>query len=261
MAASRLVVFVRCLWRHRFEVMGTVFSFALARVPDADVVRAVESELDRIDRIFSTYRPESEISALAEGRRRLSACSSEVLEVLARCGDAAGLTGGYFSATHSGRLDPTGLVKGWAVARVAGLFEAAGSTCHAVNGGGDVLAMADPASDVPWRIGVSGGSTVVSAHHVAVATSGNAERPGSVVDPFTRQPALALRSVTVVGSDIVTADAVATAALAMGRDAFDWLSNLPGYDAVVVAADGSLSTTRGRSGALMTIGPARPATS
>jgi FAD:protein FMN transferase len=252
---------VRGLWRHQYEVMGTVFSFALARVPGRHLVREVESELDRIDRVFSTYRADSEISALGEGRRRLSSCSPDVQEVLARCADAALLTGGYFSALHSGRLDPTGLVKGWAVARVAALLADAGSTCHAVNGGGDVLATADPESDVPWRIGVSGGSTVVSAHQVAVATSGNVERPGSVVDPFTRQPALALRSVTVVGSDIVTADAVATAALAMGHDAFDWLSNLPGYDAVVVAADGSLSTARGRSGAVMTIGPARPATS
>src|SRR5262249_31260907 len=183
-------------------------SFALARVPDADVVRAVESELDRIDRIFSTYRPESEVSALAEGRRRLSACSCEVREVLARCGEAALLTGGYFSATHSGRFDPTGLVKGWAVARVAGLFEAAGSTCHAVKGGGDVLVTADPVRDAPWRIGVSGGFAVVCAHRAAVATSGNTERPGTVVNPFTRRPALALRSVTVVGDDIVLADAV-----------------------------------------------------
>jgi thiamine biosynthesis lipoprotein len=241
--------------------MGTVFSFAVANVPDSDVIRGVESELDRIDRVFSTYRADSDISALADGRKRLSSCSPDVQEVLALCADAALLTGGYFSALHSGRLDPTGLVKGWAVARVAALLADSGSTCHAVNGGGDVLASADPASDVPWRIGVSGASTVVSAHRVAVATSGNAERPGSVVDPFTRRPALTPRSVTVVGLDIVMADAVATAALAMGDDAFNWLSNLPGYDAAVVAADCSVSTTRGRSGAVMTTGPVRPATS
>jgi thiamine biosynthesis lipoprotein len=241
--------------------MGTVFSFAAENVPEADVVRAVESELDRIDRVFSTYRADSDVNALAEGRRLVSSCSPDVAEVLARCADAAVLTRGYFSALHSGRLDPTGLVKGWAVARVAALLADSGSTCHAVNGGGDVLATAQPATDVPWRIGVSGGSTVVSAHHVAVATSGNTERPGSVVDPFTRRPALALRSVTVVGRDIVMADAVATAALAMGRDAFEWLRELPGYDAVVVAGDGSMSTTRGRSGVVMTTGPVRPAAS
>jgi thiamine biosynthesis lipoprotein len=209
---------VRWLWRHHYEVMGTVFSFALPRVPDADVVRAVESELDRIDRVFSTYRPDSEISALADGRKPLAGCSPDVTQVLAGCADAALLTGGYFSAQHSGRLDPTGLVKGWAVARVSGLFSDAGSMCHAVNGGGDVLVTADSACDVPWRIGVSGTSTVVCAHRVAVATSGNTERPGSVVDPFTGQPALALRSVTVIGADVVMADAVANRGARDGRE-------------------------------------------
>jgi thiamine biosynthesis lipoprotein len=220
--------------------MGTVFSFALACPPGGDVIRAVQNELDRIDRLFSTYNPESEISALADGRRRLRDCSPDVHEVMTRCAEAALLTGGYFSALHSGRLDPTGLVKGWAVARAAAMLSEAGSTCHAVNGGGDVLVIADPACDVPWRIGVSGTSTVVRAHRAAVATSGNTERPGSVVDPFTRRPALGLRSVTVIGADIIMADAVATAALAMGDDAFAWLQRCPGYDAVVVAGDGSV---------------------
>lgn len=252
----------RRLWRHRYQVMGTVFSFALAREPAGEVVRAVEGELDRIDRVFSTYRRDSDISALADGRRRLSSCSPDVHEVLARCADAGLLTGGYFSALHSGRLDPTGLVKGWAVARVAALFVQAGSTCHAVNGGGDVLVSADPAVDAAWRVGITDGSTVVavvSAHRVAVATSGNAERRGLVVDPFSRRPALALRSVTVVGADIVTADAVATAAMAMGDGAIGWLAELPGHDAVAVAANRTVSATCGASGAVMKVGPGLPA--
>lgn len=224
--------------------MGTVFSFALARVPHDRVIRGVESELDRIDRVFSTYRRDSDISALADGRKRLSACTPDVRNVLALCADASLLTGGYFTALHSGRLDPTGLVKGWAVARVAALLSEARSTCHAINGGGDVYVTADPACDVPWCIGVSGTSTVVRAHRAAVATSGNTERPGSVVDPFTRRPALGLRSVTVIGADIVTADALATAAVAMGDDAFAWLARLPGYDAVVVGADGTVRDSR-----------------
>ena len=224
--------------------MGTVFSFAFARVLDDDVVRVAEGELDRIDQVFSTYRRDSDISALADGRKGLPDCSPDVPEVLARCADAALLTDGYFTALHSGRLDPTGLVKGWAVARVAALFTEAGSTCHAVNGGGDVLATADPASDRPWRIGVSGTSRVVCAYRAAVATSGNTERPGSIVDPFTRKPALGLRTVTVIGADIVMADAVATAAVAMGEGAFAWLQRLPGYDAVVVGGDGSVDDSR-----------------
>ncbi len=245
----------RALWRHHYEVMGTVFSFAFGARVDCDVIGAVENELDRLDCLFSTYRPDSEISALAAGGKTLASCSGDVREVLALCAEAGELTGGYFSALHSGRLDPTGLVKGWAVARAAWLLARAGSTRHVVNGGGDVLAVSDPAVDDKWRVGVSDGSTgaifaTIAAHNVAVATSGNGERPGLVVDPFTGRPALALRSVTVIGADIVMADAVATAAVAMGERALAWLEDLPGYDAVVIAADGAVTRTRGVSDVL-----------
>ncbi len=244
--------------RHHYEVMGTVFSFAFGAPVDAATIRAVEDELDRLDRVFSTYRPDSEISVLAAGGRTVASCSDEVREVLARCAEAGELTCGSFSAVHSGRLDPTGLVKGWAVARAA--------QCHVVNGGGDVLVVADPAVDEEWRIGVSDGWTgaivaTIAAHGVAVATSGNCERPGLIVDPLTGRPALALRSVSVIGADIVMADAVATAAVAMGERALAWLEELPGYEAVVIAADGALSTTRGATDLLTSAGRARPGAS
>ncbi len=253
----------RTALRHHYEVMGTVFSFAFRTPVDADAIRAVEDELDRLDRLFSTYRPDSEISVLAGGGRTLASCSEDVRQVLALCEKASNLTRGYFSALHSGRLDPTGLVKGWAVARAAQLLAQAGSNCHVVNGGGDVLAVADPAADEMWRIGVSDGLTgtilaTIAAHNLAVATSGNCERPGLIVDPFTGRRALALRSVSVIGADIVMADAVATAAVAMGERALAWLEDLPGYDAVVIAANGAVSTTRGAIELLTLAGRARP---
>ena len=47
-------------------------------------------------------------------------------------------TRGYFSSMYAGRLDPSGLVKGWAVQRASDLLVAAGSRRHCVNGGGDM---------------------------------------------------------------------------------------------------------------------------
>jgi thiamine biosynthesis lipoprotein len=239
--------------------MGTVFSFALGRHVDEQTIREVEDELDRLDRTFSTYRPESTICALADGRTTLAACSSEVREVIDRCSQASALTRGYFSAWHSGRLDPTGLVKGWAVERASQLLVAAGCACHVVNGGGDVLARADPTTDSAWRIGISAGSSAeviasLAAYDVAVATSGNGERPGHIIDPFTGREAVALRSVTVMGPDIVLADAFATAAVAMGEAALDWLRGLRGYDAIVTDAGGSTSMTPGAAAALRQAG-------
>jgi FAD:protein FMN transferase len=235
--------------------MGTVFSFAWRRPPPDAAMRAVERELIRIEEVFSTYLTGSEISALAAGEVTVSQCSPEVRRVVGLCTRAERLTGGYFSASWGGGIDPTGLVKGWAVRRAADLLSAAGSTSHVVNGGGDVLAVADPRSDLPWKVGVSGEVgcvvAVVPAHHLAVATSGNVERPGEIIDPHTGRPAVALRSVTVIGPDIVMADAFATAAVAMGHRALAWLEELPGHEAVVVFPNGVVSATRGALGFLV----------
>jgi FAD:protein FMN transferase len=222
----------RSLVRHHYAVMGTVFSFALRDRRAAAVLAHVEAELDRIDRIFSPFRADSDVTALGQGRRGIAACAPDVAEVLDLCAQAHQRTDGYFDALHSGRLDPTGLVKGWAVARVERMLAAAGSTCHAINGGGDVLAVGDPDCDPPWRLGVTDGTALVAtvqAHNLALATSGNTERPDEVIDPFTRRPVRSLRSVTVAGPDITVADAFATAALAMGRQHPPWLSREPEY--------------------------------
>jgi thiamine biosynthesis lipoprotein len=232
--------------------MGTVFSLVLAEPAAAGVLATVDDELRRIDRVFSPWRPDSDVSRLDRGEVALRDCASEVAEVLARCADAETWTRGYFSARFGGGLDPTGLVKGWAVARVSRLLSDAGSTAHVVNGGGDVLAVGPP--EHTWRIGVvdprgsSGLLGAIAAASIAVATSGNAERPGEIVDPFTRLPVLDVLAVTVACADLVRADAAATAAVAMGRGCLGWLAGTPDLEALVVLADGAVWTTAGFAG-------------
>ena len=50
---------------------------------------------------------------------------------------------------------------------------------------------------------------------------------------------------TVVGPELTTADAYATAALAMGADAPSWLADLDGYEAQVVSDQGRGWSTAG----------------
>jgi thiamine biosynthesis lipoprotein len=64
------------------------------------------------------------------------------------------------------------------------------------------------------------------------------ERGHHVIDPFTGQPARGLRSVTVTGSDLGTADAYATAAVAMGFAGLTWLASLTDHESAVVTDDG-----------------------
>jgi FAD:protein FMN transferase len=233
------------------HVMGTVVSFDLRfgeetqRAPMQGAVADAVTWLHRVDEVFSTYRSDSQISRLGRGEMRLAECDDDVAEVLDLCAEIGRESDGYFSSTYGGQLDPTGLVKGWAVQRASEILVAAGSTHHCVNGGGDIQAVGGVAVDNPWVIGIShplqrdGFASIVTMTDGAVATSGTAERGAHVVDPHTGQAVTALASVTVVGTDLIRSDAYATAAIAMGDSARAWLGSRAGYEAFAVEADGS----------------------
>src|SRR3954447_12654745 len=82
--------------------------------------------LTHVDETFSPYKPDSEINRLDRGELRLQDCSPEVDEVLTRCLALERETRGFFHVRATGRLDPSGLVKGWAVAGAADRLPAGG---------------------------------------------------------------------------------------------------------------------------------------
>ncbi|MFG3320258.1 FAD:protein FMN transferase [Streptomyces sp. NPDC048171] len=239
--------------------MGTVFSFDV-RGGEPTAVRAALDEavagLHRADEVFSTYRDDSEISRLARDEVTVGACAPEVAEVLELAAEAERVSDGWFSTRYRGRLDPTGIVKGWAVERAARRIAAAGATGVSLNGGGDVQLLGTPGSGRPWRVGVSdplrpgGLAAVVSAAgaaELAVATSGSAERGAHVVDPRTGRSAVTdLLSVTVVAPRLTWADCWATAAFAMGsREGLRWLESLPGVEGLLITAGDEVRCTGG----------------
>ncbi|MFI9153292.1 FAD:protein FMN transferase [Streptomyces sp. NPDC053367] len=228
--------------------MGTVFSFDVRGGEPGAVRSALDTavaELHRLDTVFSTYREDSQLSRLARGEVGLADCDPVVAEVLELAEEAERLSGGWFSPRYAGRLDPTGIVKGWAAERAARLVWDAGATGVSVNGGGDVQVLGAAGPDRPWRVGVAdplrpgGLAAVVSsagAPELAVATSGTAERGRHIVDPRTGGPAATdLLAVTVVAPSLTWADCWATAAFAMGsRQARAWLETLPDVETVLI---------------------------
>jgi FAD:protein FMN transferase len=176
---------------------------------DIDAAR-VFAWLRWVDTTFSTYRPDSEIARLDRGE--LDEPHPLVRGVLARCEQLRRETGGYFDVRAGGSLDPSGYVKGWAVQRAA----AFGRRRFLIDAGGDVLVRGS------WRVGIRHPyehdrlAAAIMVSDCAVATSGAYERGPHVIDPRTGRPASGLSSVTVVGRDLGTADAYATAAFAAG---------------------------------------------
>jgi thiamine biosynthesis lipoprotein len=240
-------VAIRLPRRHVEECMGTVFSFDI-RSPglDRSVLESVIAWLHWADQTFSTYRPGSQINRLARKEITVEDCAPQVREILQRCHELEGETEGYFSATATGSLDPSGLVKGWAIQRASEMLSAAGSANHCVNGGGDVQCMGEPEPDSQWRIGIAHPlrpgdlAGIATGHHMAVATSGSAERGAHIVDPSSGSSPNVVASLTLIGRDLATTDAYATAAFAMGADAPDWIETLEGYQGLVVFSDGAV---------------------
>jgi FAD:protein FMN transferase len=243
---------IRIARRQVERSMGTVFSLDV-RDPGVDhrVVDEVIAWLHRVDDVFSTYRPESQISRLGRGEITIERCAPDVREILERCEQLSDETDGYFSAYADGTLDPSGLVKGWAIQRASEMLAAAGSVDHCVNGGGDVQCEGSAAPGTPWRIGIADPLTpgelaaVVAGDGIAVATSGTAERGAHILDPHLGTRPTALASVTLVGTRLATVDAYATAAFAMGERARDWIESHTPYEAVIVYADGRRWATPG----------------
>jgi thiamine biosynthesis lipoprotein len=212
---------------------------------------AAFEEFRLLDRTFSTYRPDSVISQINRGELSILEAGAEVscaLE-LARLYERA--TGGYFSAWLNDRLDPSGLVKGWAIDRACSILESAGASSYFVDAGGDVRARGGNGEGGPWRIGIRHPvqrnlfAGVIAGMDLAVATSGTYEKGRHVLDPHTGSPADELISVTVVGPDILQADIYATAALAMGARGLDFIEHMGGYEAFVIGSDLRAGRTSG----------------
>ena len=237
---------------HVEHCMGTVFSIDVRDAgPWDDAIAEVVAWLHHVDAVFSTYQDGSDISRIRRGELAAADADPGVLPVLALGTEIEAETGGWFSVFPGGDLDPTGLVKGWAIERASGILLDHGSRNHAVNGGGDVQLAGEADPGHPWTVGVADPHdrshvlTTLTGRDFAIATSGTAERGAHIVDPRTGAPAGALASVTVVGRWLSRVDAYATAAFARGAGARDWIEGVGGYEAVLVGLDGETTVTSG----------------
>ncbi|MCU1458538.1 MAG: thiamine biosynthesis lipoprotein precursor [Actinomycetia bacterium] len=242
------------------HIWGTAISLDLRGSAGSDAADDVFAWFHRVDDLFSTWRPDSEISRLGRGITGLGDVSTEVRTVLDLCDRVKQESGGAFDARFAsdprvvmrdgfGPIDPSGLVKGWALQRAGEMLRDRGARDFTVNAGGDVLAAGRPGAGAAWRIGIQHPwqrdklAMVLAVSDVGVATSGRYERGDHVVDPRTGRSATDLMAVTVVHEDLALADGYATAALALGDGGPRWLAEM-GLAAAAISEDAIVTSTR-----------------
>jgi thiamine biosynthesis lipoprotein len=229
-------------------VMGIPMSIDVR--DDVDARRAAErafQALREADRRFSTYRPDSEVSRLNAFPERHPPFSDDFREVFAIGEAAARDSGGAFRIRRAdGSWDVDGVVKGWAAARAARAFHAAGRRDFCLNAGGDVAVSGSPGDARPWSVGIrspyepTAMLAVLQVTDAAVATSGAYERGAHIVDGRDGSLATGLLSATVVADDLTTADVLATTVFALGPDGVDHALHSGARGVLAVDASGRI---------------------
>jgi thiamine biosynthesis lipoprotein len=230
---------------HVFETMGTVVSLGSPDALPVDAALAVEAVFDEANQRFSLYLPASELSRVSRGELDLLNASEELRDAYAAATEWRAATSGAFTPHRpDGVIDLNGIVKALAIQQAgAELEELLPGATWIINCGGDMLANGE------WTVGIM--DPTAATHLIAsirlgaddyfraVATSGTAERGDHI---WGRSATF--EQVSVVAADIVTADVLATAIMAGGRDILDLATDRWPIEVLAISA-GELVATPG----------------
>jgi len=153
-------------------------------------------------------------------------------------------------------LDLGGIAKGYAVDRVVELLLMQGIKYAFVSAGGDSRIIGDRKGR-PWMVGIKNPRSdeimiTLPLDNVAISTSGDYERyfeDGGVryhhiINPKSGRSAEGLRSVTIIGEDATTTDALSTSVFVMGvKEGLKLLESLPGVSGVLIDSENKVFYT------------------
>lgn len=201
----------------------------------------VFSYFEYIDAKFSTYKDDSEITLINKKMLAPESASEDMKEVFLLADETRQETYGYFDIRRDGYIDPSGIVKGWAIYNASEILRRKGFQNFYVDAGGDVEAVGTNSQGVNWQVGIRNPFNlneivkVLSVTNCGVATSGTYIRGQHIYNPkHDDQIITEIVSLTVVGPNVYQADRFATAAFAMGRAGINFIENLDGFEGYMI---------------------------
>lgn len=211
-----------------------------------------------IDNTFSTYKKNSEVSKINRNEIVKKEYSKDMKTILSLAKKTKQETHGYFDVFHSGTLDPSGIVKGWAIWQAAKLLEKKGFVNFYIDAGGDMQIKGKNGKGEKWSVGIKNPFNqkeivkVLAITNKGIATSGTYIRGQHIYNPKNKIAAVSglamtsrnpLVSLTVIGPNVYDADRFATAAFAMGEKGIAFIENLFGFEGYMIDKNGVATYT------------------
>ncbi len=231
-------------------IMGMPITINIADKVSSKYLKSCFDYFESVDKRFSPYKAGSEVSMINKKIANLK-LSQEMKEVLKLAEATKQQTEGYFDIEHNGQIDPSGLVKGWAINNAASLLLNAGIKNFCIEAGGDIQ-VHGKSNDGPWLIGIKNPFNqqeivkTIKLNNQGVATSGTYIRGQHIYNPHNPKDKLTIvKSLTVIAKNIFEADRFATAAYAMGVKGIEFINKTFGLEGYMITEDGLATYTNG----------------
>lgn len=197
-----------------------------------------------VDEQYSPFKVTSEVAKYNRGEK----VSKEMAQILRQAQDLKNMTGGYFDIKKpNGKIDPSGIVKGWAIKNAADILRKKGYKKFFVDVAGDAEIVGKN-----WKWGIRNPFNkkeivkVLNLSNLGIATSGTYERGQHIYNPVTKKTEITdIVSLTVIGPNVYEADKLSTPAFAMGKEGINWIERQEGFEGYMIDKDGIATITSG----------------
>ena len=197
-----------------------------------------------VDEKYSPFKETSEVAKLNRGEK----VSREMTDILKLAEDLKISTNGYFNIKRpDGKIDPSGIVKGWAIRNAADILRRLGYKKFYVDAGGDAEIVGKN-----WKWGIRNPFNVkeivkvLNLSNCGIVTSGTYERGQHIYDPVGGKSEINdIVSLTVIGPDVYNADCFATPAFAMGKVGIELIEATDGLEGYMIDKKGIATMTSG----------------
>lgn len=231
--------------------MGMPITLEIVGSENEEILNKVFDYFVQIDNKFSTYKSTSEITLINKGELELDEYTPEMKEILFLAKQTKFETKGYFNIEQEEKIDPSGIVKGWAILKAAEILRKENLKNFYIDAGGDIEAAGLNSEKKPWRVGIRNPFNakeivkVLKVSNKGVATSGTYERGKHIYNPKTHSFTTDIVSLTIVGPNVYEADRFATGAFAMGKEGIDFIEKQKGFEGYIIDKNGKATYTSG----------------